>query len=645
MRRFSICLFLFLVFPLCLLAKTINPLDCGLKLAKTGEERFRVLYQTHQLAKKNNWNVSYKGIGELRIDIPSNAKSIPLSKETNFYGVVITVTNKKKENFFLFELSQNARPVSIPKKYFSTYDFRGFKELRQGSILLIIEDKNPWVENRKGYNYGAIRKDVLLLKNGIALNHTISTYDNNSSSPSCKYVEVDNEQKRIRNITLKRTKESTKKTYLLNVTNMNNVLLQGISIITPTPVNMIADRAISISNCTNIYVKKVSIDQTYSLTKQYGYGFNMNNVWNSWFDELNCDSGWGIFGNNNINTVHVSNSRINRFDVHSYGKDFYFYNCEFSLHGLIESSFMGELEFNKCVFKNAFLCTVRTDYNAYTYFNLTAKDCLFYLDKGHPSLINFVGVSSTINTRNELRQKKSPSVSIINSSVILEDNLPNWSLLRVKPDSIEYPFDTLGDIIIDRLRAKGYKSDFKIFSRPIRSRNSISLILKGIDLFEGENDYLLLAQKQKEYNPSIVFNVNKDGNDPYYILDSRLNYSPVEFPHYNLHFSNCVLGRISHYNAKDSEVATRRKYNKCVFYLNDINSTHYTLDDNADYISCNFKPVDKKKKVVLYSLGNTSEIIFENCSSDVSNLFDPKVSKNNNILKSYKFKFNKQKQK
>ena len=637
--RYSVSLILLVLLPFYVLAKTISPLNYGLQHAKTGEERYRVLYQTHEIAKKNNWSVSYKGIPELRIEIPSNAKSIPLSKETNFFGAVITVTNTKKKNFFLFELSQDVRSVSVSKHFFSSYDFRSIKELRQGSKLLIIEDKNPWVENRKGYNYGAIRKDVLLLKNGIALNHTISTYDNNSSSPSCQYVEVDNEQKAIRNITLKRTKESTEKTYLVSVTNMNNVLLQGIRIITPTPVNMVADRAISINNCANIFCKQISFQQTYSLSNKSGYGICMNNVWNSWFDGIESEAAWGIFGNNNINTVHISNSKINRFDVHSYGRDFYIDNCEFTLHGLVESSFFGQLEFNKCVFKSAYLCTARTDYNTYTPFNIIAKDCVFYLDKNHRCLINLGNVSSSINSRNELRQKKSPNVSIINSSVFLADNIPNWSLLRVEPDSTEYPFDMLGDINVDGLRTKGFKSDFKIFSRPVRSRNSISLILKGIDLFEDESDYLLLAQKKKEYNPTIVFNVNKDGNDTYYILDSRLNYSPVEFPHYNLHFSNCVLGRIRHFNAKDSKVTTRRKFNECVFYLNDIDSEHYTLDDNADYIRCFFKPVDKKKKVLPFSVRNTSEIVFENCSSEVSNLFEPKVLKNNNILKSYRYKF------
>ena len=639
MQRFSLFLVFSFVFFFSVLAKTINPLEYGLKQAKTGEERFRVLYQTHELAKRNQWNVSYKGIKEIKIEIPTNAKSIPLGNVTNFFGVTITVNNTKKNGFYLFELSQDLHPVSVSKTLFSSYDFSSVNELKSGLKLLVIEDKKPWVENRKGYNYGSIRRDILLLKNGIAMNKTIAPYDIVTSLPVCNYVEVSKEQKSFSNVTLKRTIDSTAKTYLLKVMNLNNVLLEGIRIVTPAPIEMTADRAMSIINCTNILFKQVNIYQTYSLSNKSGYGICLDNVWNSWFDKLDCMAAWGIFGNNNINTVHVSNSNINRFDVHSYGRDFYFNNCTFTLHGLVESSFMGELVFNNCVFKNAFLCSARPDYNAYTQFNITVKDCSFFLDRNHRYLINLGKVSSSINSREELRKKISPSVSIINASVFLSDDIPNWSLLRVETDSTEYPFDILGDINVDGLHTKGCISDLKVFSRPIFSHNTINLYLKDVDLFEDDNDYQLSAQKKKVYSPSIVFNANKNGNDIYYIVDSKLNYSPEEFPHYNLHFINCVLGRIKFNNNKNEVFNTRRKYDKCVLYLNDIDSDNYTLDDNADYLNCFFKPVNKKKKVVPYSLRNTSVIVFENCSSDVNNLFEPQVSKNNDILKSYKYKF------
>lgn len=637
--RITIIFFIILVSPPCLFAKTISPLDYGLRQAKTGEERFKILYQTHLVAKEKHWSVSYYGIREIKIAIPSNAKSIPLGNVTNFYGVTFTVTNNFKDNFYLFELSQNLYPVSVPRKLFGSYDFRGVNELKQGNKILIVEDQNPWVENRAGYNYGAIRKDILLLKNGSALNKTIAPYDNVFSNPFCKYVDFSNEQKSISNITFKRTKESTAKTLLVKVMNMNNVLLQGFVIITPTPIEMTADNVITISNCSNIYLKKVSFNQTYSTSDKSGYGITLNNVWNLWFDEIECEAAWGLFGNNNVNTVHVTNCKINRFDTHCYGRDFYFSNCEFTQYGLLQSSFIGTLEFSNCSFKNAYVCKARTDYNAYSHFSIILKNCTFFLDSRHRSLVHLGNVNRIKNSRIELRTKYSPSLSIQNSTVVLADDLPNWSLIHVDNKTTAAPFDYLGNISIDGLRVVGNNSNFMIFDKPIHNSHSIDIVLKRVDLIGDENKYTVQAPKKYEYSPTLIFNVNKDANDIYYVINSKLNYSPIEFPHYNVHFYNCKLGRIRFYNTNNGDVSTRRRYENCVLYLNDIDTNNYTLDDDADYIDCVFKPVNRGKKVVPYTMKKTSEISFVDCSSDVNDLFGPKLPNTKQILKSYKYKF------
>lgn len=638
--RYTLSLILFLFFPFLLLSKSISPFDCGLKQAKNGEERFRVLYQTHVLAKQNNWIVSYKGIDELYIQIPADAKSIPLGKVTDFSDVTFIVTNVKKNGFFLFELTQEFHDVSVTKRNLRLYDFSSIRDLKRGYRLLIIEDKIPWVENRVGYDYGVTRKDVLLLKNGKALNKTIASYDSDSSNPVCKFVVVSEEQKLISNITFIRSAESTAKTYFVQVRNMNNVLLENIQIITPTPIKMDGDNAIRISNCSNISLRCVKFNQTYSFTNTFGYGINMNNVWNSWFDGIECDANWGIFGNNNINTSHITNSKINRFDTHCYGKDIYFSNCEISQIGLPQSSLMGELEFMNCTFKSAYVCTARTEYNAYSPFSIKIKDCVVYLDSRHRCLINLGNIYSTANARIELSQKVSPSVTILNTKVVLDEDVPNWSIFHVGSKTVEKPFDLVGDITVDGLQVEGGRKDFLIFDRPIRSLHAVNINLKGIDLVGNDNFFLLLAKSKYNYSPTIVFNINKDSNGLYQIKDSKFNYSPLEFPHYNVHFSNCMIGRIRYYNTKHGDVKTRRSYEKCVFYFNDIDTENYTLDDNADYTHCVFKPVDKNKKVVPYSMKKTTSIMtFDDCSTDVTELFGPKVSKKNNILKSFNYKF------
>ena len=624
--------------PFAIFGKTISPMDYGLKHAKNGEERYQALYQTHVVAKRNHWDVSYRGIRELKIEIPANAQSIPLGNVTDFTGLTLTVTNTKKKNFFLFDLSQDLHPVSVAKTMIDSYDFRRIKELKRGYKILVIEDQNPWVENREGYNYSATRKDVLLLENGKAVNRTIAPYNTDSSNPSCKYAEVTKEQKSISNITFKRTKESTAKTYLVQVKNMNNVLLKGIKIVTPTPVKLTGDNAIGIYNCTNVTVKQVLFDQTYSLSDTFGYGISMNNVWNSWFDEIVSEAAWGIFGNNNINTAHVSNSKINRFDTHCYGKDIFLSNCEITQTGLPQSSFMGELEFKNCSFKSAYVCTARTEYNAFSPFKISLINCVINLDSHHRSLVYLGNVGNMLNKRKELQQKYAPSIYIKNTKVILKEDVPSWALIHVGTKSDEQAFDYIGDITIDGLQVEGSHANLMIYDRLMQCERSVNINLKGLDLIGSEDEFMAIAQKKYVYTPTVSFNINKDRNGHYYLLNSKLNYNPVEFPHYNMHIYNCILGRIRFYNTNNGKASSRRSYEKCVFYLNDIDTDNYTLDDNADYKKCIFNPVNKGKKIVPFSMEKTSEISFEDCSKELISSFGPKLIKNRSNKYKYKFK-------
>lgn len=626
--------------PCSLLGKTISPLDYGLRQAKTGEERFNVLYQTHLIAKKNQWNVSYKGIKEIMLNIPSNAKSIQLGNVTDFSNVIFTVTNTQIDNFYLFELSQKLHQVSVPKIMFDTYDFRRVDELSKGYKILVVVDQNLWVEDRKGFDTAIKRSDILLLKDGVAINRTISPYNNLSSNPTCKFTEVSNDQKIITKATLNRTKESSVKTFFVKVMNTNNVLLQDITINTPLSSKLSGDKAIRVNDCTNICLKNIKINQTYSFKDAWGYGINLNNVWNSWIESIECEAAWGIFGNNNLNTVHLSNSKINRFDNHCYGRDFYYSNCIFSQFGLPQSAFFGDLDISKCTFRKAYVCLARTEYNAYTPFKITLRECNIYLDKRHRSLVNLGNINTINNNRKELQIKRSPALNILNSKVILPEDVSNWSLFSIGSESSEIPFESIGDININGLKVIGNTANLMIFDRSIRCENTVVINLSGIDLLNSEKDFLFLSPKKYAYSPTILFNINKDGDDSFFISNSKFNYSPDEFPFYNLFFSNCILGRIRYPNTKQEETK-RRRYLNCKLYLNDIDKDFYSLDDNADYLRCTFIPVDKNKKVSFYSMRHTSEITIKDCSSVVKDLFNSRLMKTKLILKSYKYKFNK----
>ena len=78
-----VCIALFAIsyirIPISRIKGTVNPLQFGLNEARTGAERYYVLQKTHNEAVRLGAGVSYAGIKDIELDIPSNAKSLPLT--------------------------------------------------------------------------------------------------------------------------------------------------------------------------------------------------------------------------------------------------------------------------------------------------------------------------------------------------------------------------------------------------------------------------------------------------------------------------------------------------------------------------------------------------------------------------------------
>lgn len=392
--------------------KTVSPISYGLFKAKTGEERYEVLLKTHQDALIKGIKVDYSKIDTIDISIPVNGQSIPLGITNDFSGVVFRVTNHTKD-FFLFSYQNVATEISVSSYAVDKRSFGDYSSLNNGKKLLIVEDKNPWVNNRTGYSYGHVRKDILLLENGRAQNKTIMPYDNSNSSVSCKYYDIDRiPYIQLSNLSLVRTADCTYKTFLCNILGVNDVVIKNVSIMTP-PNDMVSDLVFYINDCTNVSFEDVTINGTYSRTDYSGYGICMDNIWNFKAKNLNCNANWGIFGNNNINTAALQNCDINRFDVHCYGKDITFTNCTFRAFYNQFSSIYGKIEFYNCKFIDFTPVLFEPSYNAYVKFNLRFKDCEVYSSNNHNHLIYAVGLNGESTTeRKELSRQEYPNLYI-----------------------------------------------------------------------------------------------------------------------------------------------------------------------------------------------------------------------------------------
>lgn len=394
----------------------ISPFQYGYSEARTGEERYEVLYRTHCEALKTGANVDYSGLKNIELTIPSNAKSIPLTNINDFSGVVITVTNNSRD-VFLFQKVCPLEMIKVTKRMISKGFYPTVREKTHGEVLLLIEDGTPWVDNRKGYNYAVFRKDAIIIKNGKAKNKPIYPYCSKQSNPIAYYRILDGEGTAFGNLIFNRSEKSTYKTFLMKVNNEDHITIENVEINTPQNTFLTADAIFCIGNSTNICFKNVTINNTYSNLSSYGYGVNLENVTNVQFDCFSGFGEWGVFGNNNVNTVSFKNSKLNRFDIHCYGRDVTFENCIFfDLYNQF-SSFYGKLVFNSCTFNNFVPVSLEMSYNAYTYFDVYFKNCIINTTSNSHALVSAGRIDEVGGGREELSALCWPNVYVKDMTV------------------------------------------------------------------------------------------------------------------------------------------------------------------------------------------------------------------------------------
>ncbi len=463
----------------------ISPYSYGLSEAKNGVERYWVLYNTHVKAKKLGVGVDYSGVKRVDIEIPTDAKTIPLTNKNDFKDVVFYVTNKKKD-FFLFELNNTSVPIEIDKAVIDKGDFSKYKALAKGKCLLTLYDNKPWVENRKGYEYGHIRKDILLIEKGHAKNSPVMPYNNPYSEPICSYYPHHIGDVIISNLSFIRTDESNFKTYLCSIKGVDGLKIKKVRIETPQNT-MDSDQAIRITDCTNVTFDNLTIDGTYSRKDYSGYGVSMNNIWNFKAFKMYGHGNWGVFGTNNINVSYFDNCDINRFDIHCYGRDVRFNNVSFRNRYNSFSSVFGTILFNGCHFYDFVPVVGDASYNAHVGYDLIFKDCEYYTHHDTPQLIYDVYPNYT-NTRPELKEQCLPNVTVSNFTFHINDKSPNAYLFFLKGDGInKLDMDYISNITLDGVSFQYDGSfrrpiDFIIFNVPLEVNHSVKFVYKGIDI-------------------------------------------------------------------------------------------------------------------------------------------------------------------
>ncbi len=520
MKKAFLVLILFSLSPLFLLGEGISPYDYGMKEAKTGSERASVLYKTHMAAIKAGIPVDYSGISSIDLEITRSFKSIPMGSGCDFQGVVFNVINNYKNDVELFSFSQKAKDVSVSVSSIDKGFFSEYPELNKGYYLLIISDRNYWVDNRVGYSYGHIRRDVLLVKDGRSQNSVIAPYNNPESAPQCSYCSVSDVQKVMANLTINRSGGSKYRTTCIKLQNQNNVLIKRVTINTPKN-DLSGDSAIKVQNCTNVTFEDVVINGTYSQKNKFGYGFNINNAWNTTFIKVKGNGEWGVLGNNNMSDTILRNCQVNRFDIHCYGRNAYLADCVFDggERGWYcgGSSIFGTIQYDRCTFTNCTPIAYGDSYKTAVGSEIVFNDCVFNVTKNKNSIFSTSVLNKNINPRKGLSQKNLPNIQINGMVINVPKGVDKISLYGFSKgvsytDEIGY----LSKVSLKKIQIVCENTDkpviFRLFSVPVKTIKTPHVEIIGL------------------YAPNVIVNLSVSSNRRGRVRLNESNIRKIEQP-------------------------------------------------------------------------------------------------------------------
>ena len=448
----------------------LSPLDMGLREAQTGEERFRILSKTHSIALSQGREVDYSGVGTVDLVIPSDASPILIGKNTDFKGTVFNVLNTTK-NMYLFTLRGSKKAVTVTGAQIDAADYRDTPILASGLHLLAIEDKTPWVENREGYDYGATRREAVLVRDGVGSNGPCAPYDTPATNHKAWYCVADDDQKTFCNVTMNRDAACTFKTFLVRFEMQNNIKVSGVTVNTPLS-ELYGDSCVAFVFCTNILMEDIVMDGNYSDVDEYGYSISCNAVWNSTFRRIRSNCRWAVFGCNNTHDSVIENCDIERFDTHCYGRNITMRDTHLRCKGLPAASIFGTILLERCYFEDCYLHAIRQDYNAYVDFDLIVKDCEI-TPRNTAGLVSMGRLDALVNSRPELEIKRWPNVSIDGLKVNVPNGAASVPLFYIGSNKADKPLGYISDISVKNLQFK-YKSSsastaaFKLCSVPVR---------------------------------------------------------------------------------------------------------------------------------------------------------------------------------
>ena len=488
------------------ISKTLYLRDYGILEASTHMERYEILRLFYSDVHANNATASYEGINNLVLELPPDVRPIQLPEENDFSNVTIKVINKQKD-VYLFELTSPTSDVTISKEEVCSGHYSS-PLLLNGNHLLLLQDKNLWTK-REGFEEYIHRNEVLIVKNGKALNKTISPYNSDESMPSGKVISISERGKSFSNLVFERDSLSIFKTGIVCVSNQYNFEMRNVHLNTPINTVLYEDKAIQINSSAKVVLKDIAINGTYSQVNKWGYGINLNNIYDLRIQGIKAEANWGVFGCVYINHAEIKDCDMNRFDLHCYGCDFDFANCTFrGSEAMPYSCFYGKMLFRNCRFLDAEPLHFRQEYNANTPHDIYFCNCIFKLTSNYNGIVRMNRIKSLKSGREELKDDYLPNIRMKNCDVYVPNSVKRWHLAIVGNDS-GAPMKGLNQIIIDGLKIHcNHNTVFDPFSEEIETIDSLYIKIRNAvcEFEDGVNQPLYIKEATQGSKVSITCN-------------------------------------------------------------------------------------------------------------------------------------------
>ncbi len=456
----------------------LSPWDFGLRDAASDSARFWVLWNTHHEAVAEGTTVTYKGIDTLDIEIPTDAKSIPLVHYNDFGNVVIRVKSTTK-GLFLFSLCPPMEQIEGHNDTLChAIDGGDFSTLGISDSYWLVEvtDSTPWVRNREDHTYGHYRKELLRVRGLRSSDTPVLPYQGTASRPVIRGRRIEEEKVFFGNITLLRDSASTARVYLTDIENCVGVTMKNVTVVTPEST-LNDDCIIKIYNCADVWIDSVTLMGSYSHKDHSGYGLLMDNLRDTRVSHLFARSEWGIFGTNNMCNTTMEDCDFDRFDIHCYGRDVAFKNCRQQNSYNQFSSVVGNISFDNCRFDNFTPVLIEDSYNAYTHFTLSMKRCDWHLTEDNHTLMKAGRINPAMAGREELDNNVSlPDVEIDSITLGYDKEVRELMLFQYTGRKQNAPIAGIQHIILHNVIFEGAKPlDIEIANKKVLLHNMIQV--------------------------------------------------------------------------------------------------------------------------------------------------------------------------